>query len=55
MPSEKAKLNFCGKLLYKMGDFNIMTQKSILINFGMDFIIEIVNLDLLKNSESFIL
>ena len=45
MPSEKAKLNFCGKLLEKMGDFNIMTQSSILINFDMDFIIGIVNLE----------
>ena len=34
MPSEKAKLNFCGKLLDKMGDFNIMTQNSNSINFG---------------------
>ena len=39
-PSEKAKLNFCGKLLHKMGDFNIMTQNSISINnFGMEFVI----------------
>ena len=38
-PSEKAKLNFCGKLLHKMEDLNTMTQKSISINFGMNFII----------------
>ena len=31
-----------------MGDFNIMTQNSILINFGVDFIIEIVNLKKLE-------
>ena len=31
-----------------------MTQNSILINFDVDFIIEIVNQDVLKNLEYFI-
>ena len=47
-PSEQQNLT-------SVGDCNIMTQNSNLINFGMDFIIEIINLDLFKNSESFIL
>ena len=34
-----------------MENFNIMTQNSTLISFGMNFIIEIVNLGLFKNSE----
>ena len=37
-----------------MGDFRFMTQNSILINFGMDLIIVIVNLEFLNNSEGFI-
>ena len=37
-----------------MGGFKIMTQSSILINFGVDFIIEIVNLEVLKKLEHFI-
>ena len=37
-----------------MKDYNNMPQNSILINFGMDFIIEIVNLKFLKNVECFI-
>ena len=37
-----------------MGDFNIMTQNSILINFDVDFIIEIVNLEVLKIFQYFI-
>ena len=38
-------VNFCTK----MGDFDI-----ILIKFNIHFIIEIVNLEFLKNSENFI-
>ena len=38
----------------KMGDFDIMTQNSILVKFNMDFIIEIVNLEFLNKSENFI-
>ena len=37
-----------------MGDFRFMTQNSILINFDMDLIIVIVNLEFLNNSEGFI-
>ena len=37
-----------------MGDFIIMTQNSIFINFGMDVMIAIVNLEFLKNSKDFI-
>ena len=37
-----------------MRDFNIMTQNSILINFDMNLIIVIVNLEFLSNSEGFI-
>ena len=33
----------------KLDDFNIMTQKSILIHFAMDFTIEIVNLEVLTD------
>ena len=43
--------------MLKMGHFNIKTQATqtpILIFFGMDFIIEIVNLDILNNPEIFI-
>ena len=36
-----------------MGDFNVMTQNSILINFGVDFIK--VLKEVLKNLEYFIL
>ena len=35
-----------------MEDFDIMTQNSNLIKFDMDFIIEIVNLEFLKNPEN---
>ena len=34
-----------------MRDFNIMTQNSILINFGMNFIIEIVTLGIFEKLE----
>ena len=53
--SADLKVNYNKNFLPKMRDFNIMTQNSILINFGMDFIIEIINLDLFEISESFIL
>ena len=44
-----------GNFYTKMGDFIIMTQNSILINFGMKFIIEIVYFEfLLLNFENFI-
>ena len=38
-----------------MREFNIMTENSILTNFGVDFIIEIVNVEVLKDLEYFIL
>ena len=37
-----------------MKNFNNTSQNSFLINFGMDFIIEIVNLEFLKNLECFV-
>ena len=37
-----------------MGDFRFMTQNSILINFDMDLIIVIVDLEFLNHSEGFI-
>ena len=43
------------KLYSKIRDFNIMPENSILANFGKDFIIEIVNVDVLKNLQYFIL
>ena len=49
--SADLKVNFNKKLLPKISDFNIMTQKSILINFDMNFVIEIVTLGLFKNLE----
>ena len=49
--SADLKVNFNKFFLPKMRDFNIMTQNSILINFGMSFIIEIVTLGLFKNLE----
>ena len=52
--SADLKVNFKKKKkkkLPKMRDFNIMTQNSILINFDMNFIIEIVTLGLFKNLE----
>ena len=49
--SADLKVNYNEKFFTKMRDFNILTQKSILINFGMNFIIEIVNQGLFKNLE----
>ena len=49
--SADLKVNYNNFFLPKMRDFNIMTQNSILINFGMNFIIEIVTLGLFKNLE----
>ena len=49
--SADSKVNYNEKFLTKMRDFNILTQNSILINFGMNFIIEIVNQGLYKNLE----
>ena len=47
-----AKLNFSLKLLHKNEDFNTMYDPKL--NFGMDSIIEMVNLVFLKN-KSYIL
>ena len=49
--SADLKVNFNINFLPKMRDVNIMTQNSILINFDMNFIIEIVTLGLFKNLE----
>ena len=50
-PQQKQNLTSVGNFYTKMEDFNIMTQNSILINEDMEFIIEILNLEFLKNQE----
>ena len=37
------KLNFSKTFCTRMKDFNNMPQNSILINFGVDYIIELIN------------